>query len=166
MSTDARERSVKAPPEVQAKARTPSHLISNSQLGSEKGWSLEVASMGSSREGMALFRAPVSSSGCIGLGLRLGGDSSLISSSVRPVRTEPSCSSTFQAGSSAASLCLMKSHSLPFSELRSLTRTKLPRSFSPLRLNLISPRCSCRDASRLPSVANVPRSHTMTVPAP
>src|SRR6266567_2173683 len=69
------------------------------------------------------------------LGLRLGGSSSLISSIVRPVRTEQSsCSSMFQAESSAASLCLIINHSLPFSLCFNFTKTKLPRSFSPFRL--------------------------------
>ena len=75
---------------------------------------------------------------------------------------EPSCSSIFQRGSAASSLCLIISHSLPFSLCFSLTRTKLPRSFSPWRLNLISPRAICRAASPSPSTlksAAVPDHH-------
>src|SRR5256886_16726795 len=160
MSTPVRERNVKAPFSIRASARTPSHLISKSQLGSEKGRSVSVASMGSTRDGIEHLRAPCNSAARIGLALRLGGSSSLISSSVRPVRTEPSCSSMFQAESSAASLCFIISHSLPFSLCLSLTKTKLPRSFSPFRLNLISSRSSCFCASRVPSMRKRDRKST------
>ena len=68
--------------------------------------------------------------------MRLGGDSSLISSSVRPVSAEPSCSSTFQAGSSSASLCLISSHSLPFSELRQFHQYKAAAKFFSIQAEL------------------------------
>src|SRR6266702_3090453 len=73
MSTPVRERSVKAPFSIRASARTPSHLISKSQLGSEKGRSVSVASMGSTRDGIEHLRAPCNSAARIGLALRLGG---------------------------------------------------------------------------------------------
>src|SRR5229473_1640490 len=130
MSTPVRERSVKAPFSIRASTRTPSHLISKSQFGSEKGRSVSVANMGSTRDGIAILRAPWNSDAWIRAGLRLGGSSSLISSIVRPVSAEPSCSSMFQEESSAASLCLIINHSLPFSLRFSFTRTKLPRNFS------------------------------------
>ena len=174
MSMLFRERNVRAPSAIHAIARTPSHLISNSQLGSENGCSTSVASIGSTRDGIALLRAPCTSLASIGRGLRFGGASSAISARLLPVNAEPSCSSIFHFGSSAASLCLISSHSLPFSLRLIFTSTKLPRSFSPFRLNLISPRSSCCNASSgaacgLPgsvSTTNVPRSHTITVPAP
>ena len=46
------------------------------------------------------------------------------------------------------------------------TRTKLPRSFSPASRNLISPCATCSLAPWRPSTRNVPRSQTITEPAP
>src|SRR5215472_13328471 len=66
-----RERSVSPPSAIHAIARTPSHLISNSQLGSENGCSTSVASIGSARDGIALLRAPCTSAARIGTGSRL-----------------------------------------------------------------------------------------------
>ena len=166
MMRPVRERNSTLPSVTQASDRTPSHLISNSQSGSEKGWSSETASMGSSFEGILTFRLPSSSSGRIGCGVRLGGEFSAISSSERPVSTEPSCSSMFHFASAYASLCLIKSHSLPFSLWRNLTSAKLPRNFSPRRLNLSSPRANCSPAGPLPATSYVPRSQTITAPAP
>src|SRR2546425_6834600 len=50
MMRPVRERNSTLPSVTQASDRTPSHLISNSQSGSEKGWSSETASMGRSEE--------------------------------------------------------------------------------------------------------------------
>ena len=165
MMRPVRERNSTLPSVTQASDRTPSHLISNSQSGSEKGWSSETASMGSSFEGILTFRLPSSPSGRIGCGVRLGGEFSAISSSKRPVSTEPSCSSMFHFASAYASLCLIRSHSVPFS-LCNLTSAKLPRNFSPRRLNLSSPRANCSLAGPLPATSYVPRSQTITAPAP
>src|SRR5947199_9766624 len=114
MSMLFRERNVRAPSAIHAIARTPSHLISNSQLGSENGCSTSVASIGSTRDGIALLRAPCASLASIGRGLRFGGASSAISVRLLPVNGEPSCSPIFLFGSSAASLSLISSPSLHF----------------------------------------------------
>ena len=165
-SLPARERKRSLPSSTHANDRVPSHLISKSQPGSENGRSMSVASIGERALGIGASRAPSSSEGWIGMGLRLGGNSAAISSRVRPVRTELSCSSMFHAESMASSWCLIMSHSGCFSPLLVRTSTKLPESFSPLNLNLISPRSNCSCAPRFPSTRNLPRSQTITVPAP
>ena len=165
-SLPARERNRTSPFSTHASVRAPSHLISKSQPGSENGRSMSVASIGERAAGMGASRAPSNSAGWSGIGLRLGGNSEAISSRVRPVRTEPSCWSMSHAESTASSWCLIISHSGCFWPLLVRTRTKLPESFSPVNLNLISPRANCSCAPRCPSMRNLPRSQTITVPAP
>ena len=88
-------------------------LISKSQAGSERGarsaWRAWARARGHGRLSRSTeFRGPEGRAA-------LRRQFSAISSSVRPVRTEPSCPSIFQAGSAAPSWCLIMSHSFFFS---------------------------------------------------
>src|SRR3954464_11907742 len=76
--------------------RTPSHLISNSQLGLEKGLSSSVANVTATSCGMVADAAPVKRAGAGGCPSPAALFASLDFDKLRPLTTDSPCSSAFQ----------------------------------------------------------------------
>ena len=134
-SRPERAHSVVLPFSICAMARTPSHLISNTQLGLENGLSPSSASVARTPLGIlgiGVSIAPGRADGSTARRSREAGRPSRMSSTVRPLTTDSACCSTSHFASTKASRCLISSHSFLLPGFFSFTRTKLPRSFSPL----------------------------------
>jgi hypothetical protein len=71
-----------------------------------------------------------------------------------------------QPGTASASRFLISSHSLPLPRFFIKISANSPLTFSPYKRNFKSPRAICSSTGASPSNSHVPRSHSITLPAP